>query len=64
MSKKEYVVSEPQNAQELREHLKRHAEQEYELVQVLPNGKGFVVIFSKQTPTAVAVATAGGFKGN
>ncbi len=30
--KKQYVVSEPQSTEELREHLKRHVEQEYELV--------------------------------
>ncbi len=48
--KKQYVVSEPQSTEELREHLKRHVEQEYELVQVLPNGKAFVVIFSKEVP--------------
>jgi len=44
---KEYVVSEPQNSEELREHLKRHAEQGYEVVQILPQGAGFLVVFGR-----------------
>jgi hypothetical protein len=46
--KMEYVVTEPQNSQELREHLQNHAEQGYELEQMLPRGSGFIVVFGRQ----------------
>ena len=45
--KKEYVVSEPQSTTELREHLQNHAEQGYEVVQILPQGTGFIVVFGR-----------------
>jgi len=48
--KKEFVVSEPQSVEELNEHLKRHTDQGYQIVQVISHGPGFVAIFSKEVP--------------
>jgi hypothetical protein len=45
--KMEYVVSEPKSSNELRQHLKEHAEQGYEVVQILPQGAGFLVVFGR-----------------
>jgi len=45
--KKEYVVSEPKSSMELREHLKRHADEGYEVVQIIPQGAGFLVVFGR-----------------
>ena len=44
---KEYVVSEPKSSMELRQHLKEHAEQGFEVVQILPQGGGFLVVFGR-----------------
>lgn len=45
--KMEYVVSEPKNSTELRAHLKEHAGQGYEIVQIIPQGAGFLVVFGR-----------------